>query len=67
MSVGGPALLPKVAMGRHRCSELVNLDNYRQWVGDELIDEVRELSEDLKGLRVCQINATAAGGGLRNC
>ena len=64
MSVGVGALLPKVAVGRHRCSESVNLDNYRQWVGDELIDEVRELSKDLKGLRVCQINATAAGGGV---
>ena len=56
--------LPKVAVGRHYSSESIHPDNYRRWVGDELIDEVRELSKDLKGLRVCQINATAAGGGV---
>ncbi len=56
--------LPKVAVGKHYSSESINLQNYRRWLGDDLIDEVRELSRDLKGLRVCQINATAAGGGV---
>src|SRR6266436_9399310 len=56
--------LPKVAVGRHLSSESVNLKNFRSWVGDALIDEIRELSRDLKGLRICNVNATAAGGGV---
>ena len=56
--------LPRVAVGRHVSSESVNLDNYRSWVGDALIDEIRGLSRDLKGLRICNVNATAAGGGV---
>ncbi len=56
--------LPKVAVGRHLSSESVNIENYRTWVGDALIDEIRELSAELKGLRVCNVNATAAGGGV---
>jgi trehalose synthase len=64
LATGDIALLPKVAIGRNRCSESANLDNYREWVGDELVDEIRTLSQDLKGLRVCQVNATAAGGGV---
>jgi hypothetical protein len=53
--------LPKVAVGRHLSSESENLENYRSWVGDTLLDEIRELSRELKGLRICNINATAAG------
>lgn len=56
--------LPKVAIGRHLSSESINLDNYRSWVGDALIDEIRDLSQQLKGLRICNVNATAAGGGV---
>jgi trehalose synthase len=56
--------LPKVAVGRHISSESINLDNYRTWVGDTLLDEIRDLSRELKGLRVCNVNATAAGGGV---
>ena len=56
--------LPKVAVGRHLSSESVNLENYRSWVGDALIDEILELSRGLKGLRICNVNATAAGGGV---
>jgi trehalose synthase len=63
MIVSGTTL-PKVAVGKHYSSESIHLENYSQWVGAELIDEVRELSKDLRGLRVCQINATAAGGGV---
>ena len=57
-------MLPKVAIARYCCSEATHPDNYRQFVGDELIDEIFSLSAELKGLRVCQINATAAGGGV---
>jgi trehalose synthase len=56
--------LPRVAVGRHLSSESVNLENYRSWVGEALIDEIRELSSDLQGLRICNVNATAAGGGV---
>jgi hypothetical protein len=56
--------LGRVAVGRHLSSESVNVDNYRSWVGDALIDEIHALSRDLKGLRICNVNATAAGGGV---
>lgn len=56
--------LAKVAVGRHLSSESVNLENYRSWVGDDLIDEIHELSRALKGVRICNVNATAAGGGV---
>lgn len=55
--------LPKVAVGRHTSWES-NVESYRAWVGDDLIDEIRQLSHSLRGLRVCQLNATAAGGGV---
>ena len=64
LMVTEPNLLPKVALGRHSSSESINLENYRSWVGDQLIDEIRALSKSLQGLRICQINATAAGGGV---
>ena len=57
-------MLPQVAVGRHCCAQSTNPDNYRPLVGDELIDELRQLARSLAGVRVCQINATAAGGGV---
>src|SRR5438874_4634536 len=56
--------LPKVAVGRHLSSESVNLENYRSWVGDNLTGEIRELSKELQGVRICNVNATATGGGV---
>ena len=56
--------LPKVAVGRHLSSESVNLETYRSWVGDALTDEIRELSKELQGVRICNVNATATGGGV---
>lgn len=64
MTVDVATPLPKVAVGRHHSSRSIHLENYRQWVGGELIDEVRELGRDLHGLRICHINATASGGGV---
>jgi trehalose synthase len=64
LTVTEPNLLPKVALGRHSSSESINLETYREWVGDQLIDEIRALSKGFEGLRICQINATAAGGGV---
>jgi len=39
-------------------------ENYRLIVGDELMDEINSLAEELKGLRVCMISSTAYGGGV---
>ena len=64
MSVSTLHPLPKVAVGRHLSSESVNLDNYRSWTGDALTEEIRQLCKDLHGLRVCNLNATATGGGV---
>ncbi len=33
-------------------------------VGDALTDEIRELSKELQGVRICNVNATATGGGV---
>ena len=57
-------MLPKVALGRHCCAQSTNPDNFRPVVGDELIDEVLRLAKSLEGVRICEINATAAGGGV---
>ena len=57
-------MLPQVAISRHCCAESTNLENYRPLVGDELIDEIHEISREFKGLRLCHINATASGGGV---
>jgi hypothetical protein len=57
-------MLRKVDVGRYCCAPSTNLQNYRSLVGDGLIDEVHRLAESLRGVRVCHINATAAGGGV---
>lgn len=64
MSVSTLHPLPKIAVGRHLSSESVNLENYRSWTGEALTEEIRQLSKDLHGIRVCNVNATAAGGGV---
>jgi trehalose synthase len=57
-------MLPQVTVGRHCCAQSTNPDNYRPLVGDTLIDELKQLARSLAGVRICQINATAAGGGV---
>ncbi|MBI2822629.1 MAG: glycosyltransferase [Acidobacteria bacterium] len=57
-------MLAQVLVGRHCCAESGRIDDYRPLVGDEMVDEIQELSRQLRGLRVCQINATATGGGV---
>lgn len=57
-------MLPEIAVSKHCCSESIDVDNYRKIVGDALIDEVQSLSRELQGVRICQINATASGGGV---
>jgi trehalose synthase len=57
-------MLPKVSMGRHCAATSTNLENYRVFVGDDLIDEIAGLSRKLKKVRICHINSTAFGGGV---
>jgi len=40
------------------------LQDYASLAGRELIDEIRELAEPLKGSRVLHLSATAFGGGV---
>jgi trehalose synthase len=40
------------------------ISKYRMVMSREVIDEVEELARDLKGLRLCHINATPFGGGV---
>lgn len=56
--------LPRVAVGRYCCAESTNMASYRDVVGDHVVDRIETLSARLKGVRVCHINATAAGGGV---
>ena len=44
--------------------ESKHLDDYREVVGDEVVDQIREAAEPLQGARVVHINATAFGGGV---
>ena len=41
-----------------------SLDDYLPIVGEEMVGELRELADALKGARVVHINATAFGGGV---
>jgi trehalose synthase len=41
-----------------------DIDKYRMLLGSELIDEIKALAQDLKGLRLCHINSTPFGGGV---
>lgn len=41
-----------------------SLDGYAQVVGVEVIEELRQLAEPLKGIKVAHINATPYGGGV---
>jgi trehalose synthase len=40
------------------------LERYRTIVGDEAVEEIRDLARDLRGLRVLELSATATGGGV---
>ncbi|MGO9247013.1 MAG: glycosyl transferase family 1, partial [Solirubrobacteraceae bacterium] len=51
-------MLQPVAVGQK------TLADYTHICGRELIEEIRELAEPLKGQRVVHISATAFGGGV---
>jgi trehalose synthase len=57
-------MLPKVSVGLHCCASSSNIENYRPLVGDAIIDEILALSRSLRGVRICNITATASGGGV---
>jgi trehalose synthase len=54
----------RVSIGRHCCAQSTFLEAYKGIVTDELLEEVRTLARALKGVRICNINSTAAGGGV---
>jgi len=51
-------MLNKISLGR------ADIDKYRMLQVREVIDELVELAEQLKGLRLCHINSTPFGGGV---
>jgi len=51
-------MLHKISLG------VGDINKYRLIQARELIDEVTNLGEELKGLRVCHINSTPFGGGV---
>ncbi len=51
-------MLHKVSLG------ISNIDKYRMIQPREVIDEVVNLGQELKGLRLCHINSTPFGGGV---
>jgi trehalose synthase len=42
----------------------VSLDRYATIVGKSKIEEIKDLSENLKGRSVCHVNSTSVGGGV---
>jgi trehalose synthase len=41
-----------------------SLESYRSIVGDEIIEEIKDLARQLSGIRVLHVNATDFGGGV---
>ena len=41
-----------------------SLDDYKPIVGNETVDAIRAVAEELKGVRLLHLNATASGGGV---
>jgi trehalose synthase len=63
-AAGGNEMGPKVSIGFHGTSTAGSIETYRPLVGDDLVDEVIELSKALRGIRICHLNSTAFGGGV---
>ncbi len=57
-------MLQEVNIGRRSGFRSAHIEYYRWLIGDELIDEILDLAKALKGVRICQINSTAYGGGV---
>jgi len=43
---------------------MTSLQNYAQVVGDDVIDQLRQLAESLRGKRIVHVNSTTIGGGV---
>ena len=41
-----------------------SLEAYRSIIGDDRVEQIRALAEQLRGARVLHVNATAFGGGV---
>ncbi len=54
----------RVSIGRHCCAQSTHLESFRGLIAGEMLEEVRTLARELKGVRICNINSTAAGGGV---
>lgn len=54
-------MLPEVHLGRRSACLSCRMENYRWFVGDDLMDEINSLAGALKGIRVCEISSTAYG------
>ncbi len=57
-------MLPEVQIGRRSSLQSCDVEHYRWFVGDEMIDEIQELASQLNGINICHINSTAYGGGV---
>lgn len=57
-------MLSRVDRNGYRSAPSANIGNYRPFVDDDLLDEIRSLARSLSGARICHINSTAAGGGV---
>lgn len=51
-------------MLRVELSKKVKLDDYESIVGEEQIQQVKKLAEQLKGISITHVNSTAFGGGV---
>jgi trehalose synthase len=51
-------MLNKVSLG------IRDLQKYRLVLGNELIDEIEKLADELKSVRICHVNSTSFGGGV---
>ena len=56
--------IKRVTGGRHYGATSTTLAAYRALAGDELITELQELARELRGVRICHVNSSAAGGGV---
>lgn len=47
-----------------KLQSLVDLDDYKQYVGKEAIDRIRHKASDLQGMHIVHVNSTYYGGGV---
>ena len=51
-------------MKPHNCRGLVTIENYRNLIGDKVVDRIKAKAEPLKNLHLTNINSTYYGGGV---